>query len=159
MAEQVKLSYDYPRFFEAIADVSLPPDVAVSFRNFVREIEKLQKSINQVVNLNVGDLDWIDASYTANWSTFSAAFDDAGYMKIGQDLVLLRGLVKSSGAIPDTIFTLPAGYRPAKTKLFAALSNGAVGRIDVNSSGAVIAQVPSAVNWVQLDGLIFRADA
>jgi hypothetical protein len=54
------------------------------------------------------------------------------------------------------MFTLPTGYRPAEQMLFFALSNQALGRVDVLTNGQVQILVGNAA-WVALDGLTFRA--
>ncbi len=79
----------------------------------------------------------------------------AGYAKDQFGRVYLRGLIKN-GAIPSTVFTLPAGYRPPKRTVFVVLSNGAVGRVDVLADGQVRVEQGQPA-WLSLDGIHFRA--
>lgn len=89
------------------------------------------------------------------WANFGGTRNPAGYYKDPFGVVHLRGLI-ASGTIGLTAFTLPAGYRPTNNELMIALSNGAVGAVDINSNGNV---TPSLGNnaYVSLDGLTFRA--
>jgi hypothetical protein len=79
----------------------------------------------------------------------------AGYYRDALGRVYLRGLVKS-GAVPSTIFVLPAGYRPGSRLLFGTISNSAIGRVDVTAAGLVIAQVGNTA-WISLNGISFVA--
>ena len=90
-----------------------------------------------------------------SWVNFDTTFNSAGYYKDSFGIVHLRGLVKS-GTVGVAIFTLPTGYRPVKTELFANVSNNAFGRIDIDVSGNVILTTGSNVS-ASLDGMTFRA--
>jgi hypothetical protein len=78
---------------------------------------------------------WIDAELVAPWVNFGGVYQTAQYRKV-DDTVELRGLVKDGGAA--TIFTMPAGYRPAAREIFIGSSNNESARIDINSDGEVI---------------------
>ena len=71
-------------------------------------------------------------------------------------VVHLRGLVKS-GTVGLAIFNLPEGYRPSAREAIATISNGAIGRCDIKTSGNVIAYIGNNA-WFSLDGITFRAD-
>lgn len=90
-----------------------------------------------------------------SWVNFGGAFNVAGYYKDPFGIVHLRGLVKS-GVVGSPIFTLPAGYRPTATEIFATDSNAALGQISVNSSGDVTLGFGSNV-YASIDGMTFRA--
>lgn len=93
-------------------------------------------------------------TFINSWTNFGAGFEVAYYWKDAAGLVHLQGLIKS-GTIGAACFTLAAGYRPTATSLFAAVSNSAIGRVDVQSDGQVIPQTGSNV-WVSLEGMTFR---
>ena len=64
-------------------------------------------------------------------------------------LVTLDGLPAPGGSIGTTIATIPAGYRPPRTRRITAVaqSNKAVGQVEISTSGAItyIASLWSAV--------------
>jgi len=100
-----------------------------------------------------------EPAFAANWSNYSVpAFLAGGFYKDKSSRVFLQGLIKKAIAVVggETMFTLPAGYRPANPCLFQVISNSALGRVDVATTGAVSLQVGNA-GWVALDGLSFRA--
>ena len=87
-----------------------------------------------------------------------APFGVAAFFKDFSGVIHLKGLIKKSSAVAsqEAMFTLPTGYRPAEQMLFFALSNQALGRVDVLTNGQVQILVGNAA-WVALDGLTFRA--
>lgn len=91
-----------------------------------------------------------------SWVNYDAStYNAAAYYKDQRGIVHLRGLV-ASGTVGLAIFSLPAGYRPARVETFAVNSNSAFGRVDANSNGDVILNVGSNI-FVSLDGISFRA--
>ncbi|MDD5089981.1 MAG: hypothetical protein PHQ23_03605 [Candidatus Wallbacteria bacterium] len=100
---------------------------------------------------------WIAPALQGAWSNYGGGWSTPGYYKDSVGTVHLKGLVQG-GAVPSTIFTLPAGYRPIEQLIFAAITNGILGRIDVYPSGAVVANTPTSNGWVPLDNIVFRAD-
>lgn len=94
-----------------------------------------------------------------NWSSFDAGVNftiPSFYKRAGR--VHLTGLAKKSIAVVagETIFTLPAGYRPDKQLVFPIISSGVIGRLDVSPAGAVILQSGNA-SYVSFEGVSFRA--
>ena len=99
---------------------------------------------------------WQAPALLNGWTNFGGIHATAGYWKDPHGVVHLRGLV-SAGVIGAAIFTLPAGYRPAQYEIFGAISNGALGRCDVDyATGNVVAAAGSNV-YVSLAGVTFRA--
>lgn len=100
---------------------------------------------------------WIAPTFQNSWVNYDndVTHNVAGYWKDSMGVVHLKGLVKSGTAA--AIFTLPAGYRPYKRCIFVILSNGAVGRINLDPDGQVIPTTPYSNAWVSLDGITFRA--
>ena len=77
---------------------------------------------------------------TNSWVPFGGAFSDPSYFKSKNNVVRLAGLAKS-GTINLPSFTLPVGYRPAHTLIFATStavgSTITFGEVRVLASGAV----------------------
>ena len=97
--------------------------------------------------------DWVAPTLLNSWVN-DGGYVLAGYFKDSFGLVHLKGVIKN-GTISATIFTLPVGYRPSNTVLFMTLSNNAVGRISIASSGVVV--LDNGQNqFISLDGLCFR---
>lgn len=95
------------------------------------------------------------------WTNFGPGFyETAGFYKDPLGVVHLKGSVKN-GSI-GAIFTLPAGYRPARSQFFAVPAGNAFGDVLVRglSEGAVAGRVHFNVGstaLVALDGITFRA--
>lgn len=98
---------------------------------------------------------WITPTLSGTWVDYGAPWQGAGYRKLNNEVVELRGLVRS-GTIGTAIFVLPAGFRPAADEYFAVNSNGAFGTVSVDSSGNVTPQVGST-SYVSLAGIHFAA--
>lgn len=106
-----------------------------------------------------------EPAYLNGWSDWTDAEFDVGahFYKIpltGE--VVLVGLVKVPSDTTTDLFVLPPGYRPGKSKIFAASAhNGANAQIVVRGNGAVFQNGPisSAVGlWLSLSGIRFRAE-
>lgn len=112
-----------------------------------------------------GDI-WVDTStpvWTAptllnSWVNFGSPYNNAGYMKDSLGFVVLRGIIKS-GTLNAYAFTLPSGYRPTSGQhIFPQLSNNAIIRIDIDTSGNVIPAPYGTAGsnlYVALDGIRF----
>jgi hypothetical protein len=100
-----------------------------------------------------GDTAWIAVSaFTNAWVNFGAPQFAAAYRLVG-NRVYLRGCIKT-GTIGTTAFTLPAGYRPQATVGFACASNSAFGQARVGTTGAVVIDAGSNVQFF-LDTIAF----
>lgn len=100
---------------------------------------------------------WQAPVFQGAWVNYdTASFNAAGYYRGFFNRVYLRGLVKL-GAVPSTIFTLPAGYRPTKTEIVTVSSNDLYGQVRIQPDGQVIVTVGSNA-WVSLDNISFRVD-
>lgn len=95
-------------------------------------------------------------AFTNSWVNYGSGYTSAAYWKDPFGMVHIEGLIKS-GSVGSAAFTLPLGYRPATNLVFGVESNGAHGRLDVNTSGTVVPSSPSNNAWVQLDGINFYA--
>ncbi|MGZ3809439.1 MAG: hypothetical protein ACXVCE_15250, partial [Bacteriovorax sp.] len=102
---------------------------------------------------------WITPSLANGWLDYATSGDanwgPVAYYKGTDGRVYLRGLVRA-GTCGSTIFTLPAGYRPSKFRLFTSSSADAYVRVNVNSAGQVYAGTGCNNTWVSLDGISFR---
>lgn len=120
---------------------------------------------NSIAGGNLGPAAFFDGLRTANswtaptllgsWSNYGSGYNPAGYFQDAFGIVHLRGLVQG-GTQGTTVFTLPSGSRPANQMLFVAISNNLLGRIGVDTSGNVIADLLSSPGtWISLDGMTF----
>lgn len=99
---------------------------------------------------------WTAPTLTASWVNFGGGYNNVGYYKDSTGRVYLCGVIKS-GTIGSAAFTLPVGYRPAAKCLFATISNAALGRLEVDTSGNVIPITGSKV-WFSLDNISFQTN-
>lgn len=101
---------------------------------------------------------WITPTFQNSWldyATVDTNWGPVGFYRSTDGRVYLRGLVRA-GVCGSTIFTLPAGYRPSKSRLFTGSSADAYARIQVGPSGDVSSQTGCNNTWVSLDGISFR---
>lgn len=103
------------------------------------------------------DSGWIAPALAANWSNFGGGQATAGYRKDAVGRVELKGLVKKATALalPDTLFTLPVGYRPATTRHFPVYSAGGFTSVAIFSNGAVQIEVGGSASFTCCDGIRF----
>lgn len=94
--------------------------------------------------LYIADVNWheIDAvgepAFTNSWTNFGTDHATAAFRVDAEGWVHFKGLVKS-GASGNSIFTLPAEYRPRFTQRFVTAANAAVTcTITIDSSGTVV---------------------
>ena len=123
-------------------------------RGLERRVGKLERQERPV------GTDWTPPVLQNGWVNFNATdFESAGYRRSAAGDVQLKGTIKDGTTAASTVlFTLPAGHRPAKTRIFPVVSNNALGQVRVFSSGAVAIYGGSNV-WLALDGIAFKADA
>ncbi len=90
-------------------------------------------------NYIVGFVDsgWIAPTLLNSWTNFGAGFQTARYRRIGTQQVEIQGLVTGGTGPASTVFTLPTGFRPPATLVFATIANNAIARLDVQSDGLV----------------------
>lgn len=97
-------------------------------------------------------------AFENSWVNYDTlTFYGARFWKDPMGLVRIEGLIKS-GTIPAAAFTLPVGYRPSNGHLFAVISNGAIGRVDVAPTGQVVVQAGNNA-YVSLAGIAFKQEA
>lgn len=83
---------------------------------------------------------WRDVSseglFLNSWVNFGAPYANVAYRKDDAGLVYIRGAAKS-GTVNSTIFTLPAGFRPAAELRRPISSNAAFAEISIDNAGVV----------------------
>lgn len=95
-------------------------------------------------------------AFENSWVNYAAGTQVAGYWRDPLGIVHLQGMIKS-GTVGNAAFTLPPGFRPVTgTEVFGTVSNGAIGRVDVTTGGAVTPVSPSSNVYVSLSGMTFR---
>jgi hypothetical protein len=103
---------------------------------------------------------WHAVTFQNGWTNWGTPFPPAAYTITEDGWVRLRGLIKS-GDITKTIFTLPAGYRPAYEHIFPVkiAGNPGIARLEVYPNGTVgpgpAADGPLNAGWTSLDGVSF----
>ncbi len=94
------------------------------------------------------------AAFTNSWVSVGSPYAPAGYCIDATGVVRFCGLI-STGAIGSAAFTLPAGYRPAYTRLIATGSSSNFGMVAVDPAGVVTPFVGYS-SWFSLDGVSFE---
>lgn len=98
---------------------------------------RILKPISDAFAALIGDAGWTNATPLGSWTTPSSSpYHPIGYRKRG-NVVWLRGSA-AGGTVGQTVFTLPAGYRPALVLLCTGISSAAISRVDVTPAGSVI---------------------
>lgn len=109
-----------------------------------------------------GNEDWTAPTLGNSWVDTGSGWEPAGYRKLANGLVVLRGLISSgTTASGTTLFTLPTDYRPDISVPFQqATFNGTTGTdVRVRASGEVqIAGTATSSTWVSLQGISFLAE-
>lgn len=124
---------------------------------FVQEADFFRATVDQ---LTVNTAAWTAASFENSFSDYNvASYQPTGFLKDSLGFVHLRGLFKrATAALSTNVFTLPAGYRPAKNVNFLAMANGRDARVEVDTSGQVRVLSATDASWfsfVSLEGFTF----
>ena len=104
---------------------------------------------------------WTPLPFTTNWYSDLGGWGPCGYRKIG-DIVYIRGLANTTGAVSNTVATLPAGFRPPNSEMFTtqtAWLGTSVCRLDIQAGGAMVlggsAPPAGGGQWLSLGGILF----
>ena len=104
---------------------------------------------------------WNTLSLQSGWAWYDAGggqFSTPSYTKAADDLVTLKGLVRSGSTGSGTVIAnLPAGYRPKERVLTVNVTNSVVGRVDIMPNGDVLFMTGSNA-WFSLDAISFIAE-
>ena len=95
-----------------------------------------------------------EPGFQNGWNNLGAPFQTMAFFKDLFGVVHLKGSI--TAGISPTVFTLPAGYRPAGRSGYAVLGGGTnIGRVAVDGDGTV--QMLTGTQPFGLDGISFRA--
>jgi hypothetical protein len=129
------------------------------FQNGSTEIGRFRATSGPCYEDEFYDCFWHNEPYAPDHNT--AAFYRDPYGRVH-----LKGLVcrLEHGAAcsdppangPDTIFQLPAGYRPARMVEVATVSGDKFGRVQISADGTVSAAPPFDYESFSLEGISFR---
>lgn len=100
-------------------------------------------------------ISWTAPTLLNSWAYFGSPFAQPGYYKDPTGRVFLRGLVKSGSSAGATIMTLPTGFRPLFTHIFAAVSNDLFCEVRVDTGGNVFATIGASTTYISLDQISF----
>lgn len=98
-----------------------------------------------------------EPTFQNSWVNNGGSWATAAFRRYGDGMVEIKGLVKSGTIGTVSVFTLPTGFRPALGLHFAAISNNAIGTLQVLADGSVMAVAGSNV-WFSLQ-CTFAAEA
>ncbi len=101
-----------------------------------------------------------EPAFANNWVNYGSGFTTAAFRKDSMGFVHLKGLVKT-GTVNTTIFTLPAGYRPALTSMFVCVGNTGSAEVSTRNNITNVGAVRnnSSLNaYLSLDGITFKAE-
>jgi hypothetical protein len=101
---------------------------------------------------------WVTPTLTSPWISYPGGgnYQGARYKKLADGMVVIEGLIASNGVSVSgvsNIFTLPAGYRPTATLVFATINTGnAVRQLEIVETGVVrFAALPAgAVGYISI---------
>lgn len=127
------------------------------FSNSVSNGVGLEVNGNVNINGKIINEAYQTPNFENNWTNFGAEWNTAKFYKSKDGRVYLEGVV--TGGSSSVIFTLPAGYRPAKRIFFMVSHAGnGRGRVDIQDNGIVSFDFGSSNTQVGLDGISFRVD-
>jgi hypothetical protein len=101
---------------------------------------------------------WKNLSLNSPYATYGTPYGSPAVRKLGNGLVVFKGLVQSSGAGGLNLLStvLPVGFRPTSRRLFATQASTGAARIDVDSAGQLILSVGlTNTQWISLDPIQF----
>jgi len=101
---------------------------------------------------------WTALTLKNSWVVYSATFTPPSYTKTADNVVTVRGLIKSGTVTAGTVLaTLPPGYRPAERQIYTGNALDAYSRIDVLPTGDIQLRAGSA-SFTSLDSITFIAE-
>ena len=97
---------------------------------------------------------------SGGWGPFGGLYSTLQYAKSADDIVIVKGLLKSGTVASGTVVaTLPPGYRPKEKLIFNALSNNSAVRLDVDVNGQIsIVGSGANITFLSLDSISFIAE-
>lgn len=101
--------------------------------NILQISTTLAPAIENTIDSLANPTTWTAVTFANSWVDFGTGNQVCQYRKVG-DMVQVRGLMKS-GTIGAAAFTLPAGFRPPATLIFASEANSLFSVINIDSAG------------------------
>jgi hypothetical protein len=106
-------------------------------------------------------------TFQSNWANLGGLFSTAAFYRDRAGVVHLKGVVDpGTYGGGETMFELPAGYRPAQTGIFAVntadsgVTGFVLGRVDVTAHNAIfpglVVPFGGGNTYLSLDGISFR---
>ena len=104
---------------------------------------------------------WTNLTLVNGWVWYdgsSGMFSTPQYTKTSDNVVQLKGLIRSGSTTYDTnIATLPAGFRPKGRLIYTTANSGGYARLDILPTGEI--RFEGAANgWQALDNVMFIAE-
>jgi type II secretory pathway pseudopilin PulG len=155
------LAYTHiPEYGNAFAAIGINPTLGYSAIND-KNLGSAYLTINAMY-YPAGVGTWTNLTLKNSWAYTDGtnAFSYPQYIKAADGLVSLKGLIRNGSTTGDSVIaTLPAGQGlwPSGRVVFAAYSNGAYSRIDVDTSGNIRFETGSNA-WLSLDGMTFLGE-
>ena len=94
-----------------------------------------------------------------NWTDYNPdTYEPCYFYKDSCGRVHLSGMVAGGTTTAGTgLFTLPEGYRPAKTEIFLCITASSTGSIRVDPNGNVILRSGANATWTSISGISFQS--
>lgn len=129
-----------------IAVVSMIGALATGARVYVDIVPPSGKYV-----VGIADVGWATPTLLNSWTNYGSGYQAARYRRLASGRVEIQGLVTGGTGPASTVFTLPAGYRPAAALIFATIANNAIARIDVEADGDVIWRIGGTNAFLSLN--------
>jgi len=98
--------------------------------------------------------DWTAVTFEGTWVDLGGSYSPTGFYKDLFGRVHIRGAAKD-GSLAGTVFTLPAGYRPAY--LERHITTGSSGYCEIDTDGTFTFSTSGSATGIYIDGISFRA--
>lgn len=117
---------------------AVDPDAIQGNFDAIKKLFPLSRKVMKVMTPILVGSGGTAPAFANSWVNFdTTTFMPARFWKDPFDHVHVEGLIKS-GTIGATAFVLPEGYRPGNGLLYATISNGALGRVDIGPTGNIV---------------------
>lgn len=96
--------------------------------------------------------------YENAWASVGLGYPSLDFLRTENLWIEMRGAAGKAGAnLPESVFTLPANYRPGGTIAFPVVTAGGFGSIEITSAG-VVSVTGGSHSRVHFDGVRFKAE-
>lgn len=97
---------------------------------------------------------WQGVTFQNGWVNYGGGYASVEYARDANGFVHLRGMA-AGGSMPNTVFSLPAGYRPAGHLYVPTVSVSAFNFVQVQSVGPVVVNLNTGNTWLSFDNIAF----